>query len=112
MENFETLTALPSTGGSRFGQVTLGYDRVDRIRTEHSALTALAAVLCPVETLTMTAVRNAHDLIQARAEMPQDELLTKTYASIAQLVEAADPVTKRKLAADAATWLLAIGRRL
>lgn len=49
-----TLEQLPDISGHRFGNITLGYDRVDQIRAEVSTLEALAALVCRVDRSALT----------------------------------------------------------
>lgn len=54
----ETMTILPALEGRRFGSVPIGYDRIETMRTEFSALQALASMICgcPPENLTVRMV--------------------------------------------------------
>ena len=51
----ETLTTLPDLEGRRFGSLNLGYDRIQKIREEHSTLLSLAALLLGVDPTEVTA---------------------------------------------------------
>ena len=42
----ETLKTLPDLEGRKFGAISFGYDKVDRIRMEFSALASLATLFC------------------------------------------------------------------
>jgi hypothetical protein len=50
----ESLRSLPDISGRRFGNIAIGYDRIDQIRMEMGTLETLAALLCGVEREKLT----------------------------------------------------------
>jgi hypothetical protein len=50
----ETLRILPDIQGRKFGTIGLGYDRVQQLREEHSALLNFASLVLGVSAETMT----------------------------------------------------------
>jgi hypothetical protein len=65
----ETLRALPDIAGRKFGNVSVGYDRIDQIRTEVATLETLASWLCgvPREDLTLEKVQRTLGQLQSSA---------------------------------------------
>ena len=55
----ETLKILPALEGRRFGQIALGYDRVEQIREEFGSLLSLASVVLDIdrEKVTLNDIR-------------------------------------------------------
>jgi hypothetical protein len=70
----ETLRTLPNLEGRRFGVITIGYDRIEQIRTELSVLESLAAVLCNCdrEALTVPMVQRLTAAITNRVQAVTD----------------------------------------
>jgi hypothetical protein len=104
---FITLTILPQNG-SRFGQMQLGFDRVNQIRDEHTALRDVAAMLCgvPSDSLTPDDIHECRRTLSARASLP----LADRWKHAAEAVEHFNSAAAAKSAADASLWLLAIAR--
>jgi hypothetical protein len=72
----ETLRNLPDIAGRRFGNLALGYDRIEQIRAEVSVLETLAALVCgcPREDLTVERVQKmTADLRQRAAALTDDD---------------------------------------
>lgn len=74
----KTLTALPAVDErSRFGAVSIGYDKIIEVRTEHSALVALAATLLGVDPSQVTiemVTKLTADVQAAATELDEDTL--------------------------------------
>ena len=107
---FLTLSILPEHG-SRFGQLQLGFDRVNKIREEHTALRDVAALLCglPPESLTPADLRACQQTLASRASLPIDDRW-KRAAEAVDLFNSAGPANRARAAADASLWMLAIAR--
>lgn len=54
MPKLKALNTLPDVSGKRFGNLSLGYDRVTEIRDEVSLLSRVAARVCGVEPHELT----------------------------------------------------------
>lgn len=72
----ETLRNLPDISGRRFGNIAIGYDRIDQIRTEVGTLETLAALVCGCsrEDLTLAKVLALLTEVETRiARLTADE---------------------------------------
>ena len=74
-ETMETLRNLPDVSGRRFGNLSIGYDRIDQIRAEASTLETLAALLCGCsrEDLTVQKVQSVIAALQSHMATLTDE---------------------------------------
>src|SRR5881394_2648597 len=113
-DTFETLRLLPEVGGSRYGSLPVGYDRVRTLREEHAQLLQCVALIVGVapDRLTRTQVAEVYGAIQNRAVYPITDRVRTMHQTVA-LVDAAvrrdeaEPVAARRdLARDAALWVL------
>lgn len=68
-EKLQGLSYLPDVSGRRFGTVDFGYDRINKLREEYTALLALASLVTatPSESLTAGQVANCIELLQSGA---------------------------------------------
>ena len=84
----DTMKALPDLEGRKFGTLSLGYDRIGKIREEFSALLALASMVCgvPAEALTIAQVQAATARLHAA-------IAEKALASVAAVESLIDPPT-------------------
>lgn len=71
----ETLRSLPDMSGRKFGTISLGYDRIDKVRTEFGVLESLAALVlgCDREAVTVEKVSALLADVQIRAASMSDE---------------------------------------
>ena len=68
-ETLQGLSYLPDVSGRRFGTVDFGYDRINKLREEYTALLALASLVlgAPPESLTAVQIANCIGLLQSGA---------------------------------------------
>lgn len=96
----DTLRSLPDVQGRRFGSVNIGYDRIDQIRAEFSALESLVALLCGCDrdSLTMNKAQRLLSDVQARMlTVTEDDLLKVGDCTPIDLMAMATVVTERIL---------------
>lgn len=110
----DTLRLLPEHG-SRFGTMSLGYDRVTQIRDEYSAMLDLAADLCavPAVSLSLEDLRVRQQRKAACSALNREDLIQAATASFHRLFTAlntGDPM-RDKFARDLAEQVLALGAK-
>jgi hypothetical protein len=102
---------------TRFSTVSLGQDKVDTMRNEFSALLAVVADVTglPQAMICTEDLRDYQHRLAQRAALKREDLLQGAYAAIEALTsgivtEGMTREGRQSLAADAAIWILAVGR--
>lgn len=90
-KTLETFTIVPAVDPrSRFGTLTLGYDRVEILRAEHAQLRDLAALICdvPTDKLTLHHVETMVRELKSRVDQQDAETPERLYQLLKDSSEA------------------------
>jgi hypothetical protein len=109
----ETLRILPDSV-SRFGTISLGFDRVAALREEHVALLSIVAMVMGVtlESVTLSSVMEWQSTRHLRAGLVPPDQIEQALAAVEKALTADfEHPDYQRVRADAVLWLLAIGAR-